>query len=110
MANESVQTTHPDFAPLFTDADVGKWDAMAMQFGANRRIALSVLRLSKQQCMTGHSGNLSLEEAGNALMGMEKAVADYKGHLKEMLEVAETAQARLIASLEDLIGSVGVRA
>ncbi len=90
----------PDFTPLLTKEQMATVEKTAHDFGINRRVALATLTRSRAQLMAG--GGASPENVGKTLLAMIDSVENFRDHLKDLQEVAETAWARLMVAAETL--------
>lgn len=77
--------------------ELGKSDLM----GVNRRIALATLTRSSDQLLDGFSP--VNDEDASTLTTVVKAVSDYLEFLEESKALAESAQARLLATAQNFI-------
>lgn len=81
-----------EFGAAITDAQREAIEETAHGFGISRRIALAVLSRSKAQLVGPAKEN---DAFGEASVHMLEAANEYVDHLKAMLDLAQTAQARM---------------
>lgn len=101
MAKQKVAETYPDFQALLTEDDARQIERIAVEFGVNRRIALTALRRSREQLIKG-SGQ-SAADVFDALNLCLDSTKEYIGHLESMIEMARTAQARALATMQTMV-------
>ncbi len=94
--------TCPDFPSLLTDQQVDELKENAKSFTVGRNIAFLSLRMSREQLINGHAGNLTRAEASAGLALLLESVNEYREHLKILTEIADTAAARLLAAQESM--------
>lgn len=91
----------PDFDALLTKEQMALLEARGRGFGVNRRIVLAVLTRSRAQLIEGDGD--TPESVAEVLMKMADTVQDFQDHLKDLEEMAATAWARLIASVQTMV-------
>lgn len=91
----------PDFDALLTKEQMTTLENKLKGFGVNRRIVLAVLTRSRAQLIEGGGG--TPESVAEVLMKMASSVQDFQDHLKDLEEMAATAWARLIASVQTMV-------
>lgn len=79
-----------DFEPATTLDEMGEIEAAAQAFATNRRVVLAILDRSKAQLVNGYKAN------PDALPTTMEMVDEFLKHAKDLVEMAETAQARLM--------------
>lgn len=94
--------TYPDFPSLLTDQQVDELKETAKGFTMNRNVAFLSLRMSREQLIKGHAGNLTPTEASKASVLMLDVVNEYREHLKILTEIADTAADRLLVAQESM--------
>lgn len=97
MPNQNQITPAPLFCPVFTEADIQLFESKYNgTWGVKRRTAMAVLSLHSQQLIDGIS-KLLTENNGDGFLALIDQISDYRDHLKDSIETAECALARLLS-------------
>lgn len=87
----------PNFEPCFTQDQVFETDGRyETTWGASRRTMLTVLAKSPEEITGILNEATKADETVEVYFQMIKEIDQYAGHLKNMLELADAAQARLL--------------
>ena len=84
-----------DFDAFLTDDQVKEAIGLAASYGVNQRLMLHALTRGGEQLVEGFRQGFA-ENDGKELFGLLDAIQDYTGHLKNLLNLCKTMQARLV--------------
>lgn len=101
MAAENC-TLETDFGPVFTAEQIDTIDADCNEkWGQKRRMTLAVMSRSKAQLVEG----FGVDKGPDVLLDLLEDVMDFRNHMKDCLEMADSACARLLMVSEIVIGN-----